>query len=141
MTPQKMESQMSELRYAVEDWRRSRKPSVAMPQELWSAAARLAIEIGVGPVVKALKLHHGRLMRLADQLRSDDKLARIPQQQEVLPSTATFVEVPATTVSKSCSPSLSCILEAEAPGRARLRAQLDNATALDVAAILREFCR
>lgn len=141
MTPHEIESQLGELRRAIEDWRRTRKPSAAMPKELWSAAALLAAEIGVGAVVKALKIDHGKLMRLADQLRSSHKRTRLPQQRENLPSPATFVELSAATVAKSVSAPLSCKLEVESSERGRLRAQLDNATALDVATVLREFAR
>ena len=135
------EPQISELRQAVESWRRSRKSPTAMPKELWSAAALLAVEIGVGPVVKSLKVDHGKLMRLAEQLRSSGRLARAPRQRKVTPALTTFVEIPTTAVAKSFSASLSCMLETESPERGRLRAQLDNITALDVAMILREFAR
>ena len=141
MRPQSIESQLGELRQSVENWRRSHRPPVAMPEELWSAAALLAAKIGVGAVAKALKLDHGKLMKLANQLGSSDKLTRPSQQREVPPTLATFVEVPAATVAKSIGAQLSCKLEVKSPGRGRLRTQLDNATALDVATILREFAR
>jgi hypothetical protein len=140
MTPNATDSQLTELRQAIENWRRSRKPSVAMPEELWSAAVRFAAELGVGPVVKALKIDHGKLLRLVDELCAPGKLAKAPRCQEVQPP-PTFLKVPAATVARTFSGSLSCMLEAESPGRGRVRAKLDNATALDVATILREFAR
>lgn len=139
MTPNATESQLNELRHAVESWRRSRKPPAGMPDHLWSAAALLAAEVGVGIVVKELRIDHGKLMRLAEQLRPTGKLTQHPRQQKGLAPAARFVEVPAATVAKSFSPALSCMFEVESPGRGRLRAQLDGATALEVATILREF--
>lgn len=133
----KTTSQLTELRFAVESWRRSRKPSAGMPDHLWSEAALLASEIGVGNVVKALKVDHGKLMRLAEKMRPCDRLPSPPQQSALSP--AAFMEVPAATVAKSFSTTFSCLFEVESLGRGKLRAQLEGVTALEVATILREF--
>ena len=139
MTPQETELQLAELRDAIEGWRRSHIPTLGMPKELWADAARLAKRLGLGVVVKALKIDHSKLRTLTEAVPAGKKLARAPRSDLSRTSSVAFVEFPTATAASFSPVSLSCLLEVESPSKSRLRAQLDNATALDVAAILREF--
>jgi hypothetical protein len=110
-----------------------------MPKELWADAVRLSKSLGLGVVVKTLKLDHSKLKALTEALPTGKKLARAPRSDMSRTSSVAFVEFPTATAASFSGASLSCLLEVESPSKGRLRAQLDNATALDVAVILREF--
>ena len=139
MTTQQTESQLAVLRDAIETWRRSHIPTLGMPKELWSDAARLAKSVGVGVVVRALKLDHSKLKALTEAVPGK-KLVRASRNDSSSSTSVAFVELSTPTATFS-STALSCLLEVESSEKGRLRAQLDNATAIDVAAILREFAR
>ncbi len=139
MTPQETELQLAELRDAIEGWRRSHIPTLGMPKKLWDDAARLANRLGLRVVVKALKVDHSKLKALTEGVTAGKKLARPPRSGLGRSSAVAFVEVPTATAASFSPASLSCLLEVESSRKGRLRAQLSNATALDVAAILCEF--
>lgn len=140
MKPQQPEQQLSELLDAIESWRRqSKKPTLGMPPEFWADAIGLAKQMGLGPVARTLKLNHGKLKKLVAPQAQAGELTRLVCQKKASSVTPTFVEIPPATVSKGFGSSVSCLLEVESVGRGRLRARIENATAFDVATILRDF--
>ena len=52
-------------RARLERWRKTRPRGVAMPEELWAAAAKLARRHGVYPAARALGLEYNKLKRLS----------------------------------------------------------------------------
>ena len=54
---------LEELRQRFEAWRCSGAKGRRIPEELWDSATELAREIGVNPVVRALRLNYTRLKR------------------------------------------------------------------------------
>jgi len=146
MTAELPDEQITQLRASIEEWRRSRKTLGTMPENLWASATRLAREFGVSEIARALKIDHGKLKRLSGKPVSE--LKRTPKKLVRSSPTAcatppTFLEVKSVecTSSLGLGPSrISCKLEVEKE-QSRLRAQLENVTALDVATIFREFTR
>jgi len=55
------------LRERIERWRSTRTKLWPMPPELWSEAAVLARELGVGPVQRVLKIHHASLRQRVEE--------------------------------------------------------------------------
>lgn len=131
-------NQLDQLRSSIDEWRCSPTSARAMPKELWSAATRIAAELGVGFVAKTLKIDYGKLKRLVGPIASPPVGGLVS-----LPSLGppTFLELSVPTFSETLgSASISCQFEVET-SQSRLCAQLQNASALDVAIILREFAR
>ena len=54
---------LEELQRKFAVWRGNGEKGRRIPEELWSSAAELAREIGVNPVVRALRLDYNRLKR------------------------------------------------------------------------------
>ena len=145
MTADVSDEQITQLRASIQEWRRSRKTLGTMPENLWTSAARLAREFGVGEIARALKIDYGKLKRLSGKPVSKQKCTpkKLVRSSPTVcaATTPTFLEVkPAEITSGLGSPRISCRLELEKE-QSRLRAQLENVTALDVATIFREFAR
>lgn len=137
MTP---ENQIQRLRGSIERWRRSRKSLETMPRESWETATQLAAQLGVGVVARTLKIDHGKLKRLTDRLSSAG--TSVPSPACSPPSGPTFLEISTAALvsNRPDAQTMSCQLEVET-GPARLRAQLENVSAHDVATIFREFVK
>lgn len=126
-------AEVQQLRDTLEEWRGCHCAPTPIPDEIWSRAARLAVEHGVGPVSRELRLDHGKLKRLAEECR-----ALVPTEAE-----AKFIEfrpVPAGQFGQPTSP-LHCLVEVESAAGPRMRAELDGVSPLELAAIFREFAR
>lgn len=57
--------EMERTRARLERWRKRRPRGVAIPEELWAAAAKLARRHGVCPTARALGLEYNKLKRLS----------------------------------------------------------------------------
>jgi hypothetical protein len=55
--------EVERTRARLERWRKTRPRGVAMPEELWAAAAKLARRHGVYPTARALGLEYNKLKR------------------------------------------------------------------------------
>jgi hypothetical protein len=97
---------LEELRGQFEAWRREGRPGRHIPEALWNAAAALAREMGVNPVVRALHLDYVRLKRrVSGQVTSN-------KQASPTPAEPTFVELAVDAV---CGPA-QCVVEFEGRG-------------------------
>ncbi len=97
---------LEELREQFAAWRRERRPGQRIPEALWNAAAALAREIGVNPVVRALHLDYVRLKRrLTGQVAAKRQAAPMPEEP-------TFVELAVEAVSRRAE----CVVEFEGRG-------------------------
>lgn len=126
---------VQQLRLALEKWRREYSAPTAIPDEIWSRAARLAAEQGVGTVARELGLHYGKLKRLTEALGPNEGSAE---------SSVTFVEVrPALVQGEGnvSASSVTCVLELESCSGSRMRANLIGASPLDLAVMFREYSR
>jgi len=116
---------LQELSGRFEDWRRTRRGKVPIPEPLWAAAAELARSHGVCQTSQVLRLEYKKLKQLTDGQ------AGKPVRRRRVPTPATFMELapPLTAAAE-------CVIELEGP-RGKLRIQWKGATAPDLAGLSR----
>src|ERR1044071_8949455 len=117
---------LQELRGRFEDWRRTRRGRLPIPEALWAAAAELARSHGVCQTAQVLRLEYKKLKRL-----TAGQAGRKPGRRRRAPAPATFMELaPLSTAAAEC------VIELEGP-RGKLRIQWKGATAPDLAGLSR----
>jgi hypothetical protein len=111
-----------------ERWRRTRRSGARIPQSLWSAAVHMAKAVGVAQTAKRLRLDYYSLReRVA-------RAATAAPTSDTGPLSA-FLELPAPGTASRCT----CTLELEDDAGVRLRVQLHDGPAPDLAALTRSF--
>jgi hypothetical protein len=115
---------LQELSGRFEDWRRTRRGKLPIPESLWAAAAELARSHGVCQTAQVLRLEYKKLKQL-----TKGEAGSKPVGRRRAPATATFVEL-------APPPAAECVIELEGP-RGRLRIQWKGATAPDLAGLSR----
>jgi hypothetical protein len=117
---------LQELSGRFEDWRRTRRGKLPIPEPLWAAAAELARSHGVCQTAQVLRLEYKKLKQL-----SDGEAGGKPVRRRRAPAPATFMElVPPPAVAAEC------VIELEGP-RGKLRIQWKGTTAPDLAGLSR----
>ena len=115
---------LQELSGRFENWRRTRRGKVPIPEPLWAAAAELARSHGVCQTAQVLRLEYKKLKQLTDgEARSK------PVRHRRAPAPPTFVEL-------APPPAAECVIELEGP-RGKLRIQWKGTTAPDLAGLSR----
>ena len=118
---QTVASALEELRRQFDAWRHEGRPGRHIPEALWNSAAALAREIGVNPVVRALRLDYVRLKR-----RVTGQIAP-KRQASPTPEEPTFVEVAVDAVSRAPE----CVVEFEGQrGKVTMRLAGHNPVAI-----------
>jgi len=117
---------LQELSERFEDWRRTRRGRLPIPEPLWAAAAELARSHGVCQTAQVLRLEYKKLKQL-----TDGEAGSKPARRRRSSAPATFVELapPPTAAAE-------CVIELEGP-RGKLRIQWKGATAPDLAGLSR----
>ena len=117
---------LQQLSGRFEDWRRTRRRKLPIPEPLWAAAAELARSHGVCQTAQALRLEYKKLKQL-----TDGPAGSKPVPRRRAPAPATFMELapPPTAAAE-------CVIELEGP-RGKLRIQWKGSTAPDLAALSR----
>jgi hypothetical protein len=117
---------LQELSGRFEEWRRTRRGKLPIPEPLWAAAAELARSHGVCQTAQVLRLEYKKLKQF-----TDGETGRNPIRRRRAPARATFVELapPATAATE-------CVIELEGP-RGKLRIQWKGAAAPDLAGLSR----
>jgi len=114
------------LRGRFEDWRRTRRGKLPIPETLWAAAAKAARSHGVCQTAQVLRLEYKKLKHLTDREEGGK-----PVRRRRAPAPARFVELaPLPTAAAEC------VIELEGP-RGKLRIQWKGATAPDLAGLSR----
>ena len=114
-----------ELSGRFEDWRRTRRGKLPIPEPLWAAAAELARSHGVCQTAQVLRLEYKKLKQL-----TGGEGGGKPVRRRRAPGPATFVELePPTSVAE-------CVIELEGP-RGKLRIHWKGSTAPDLAGLSR----
>ena len=120
-------TELHQLSRELRRWREQHSAPTPIPDRIWERAAQLARENGVGPISKSLHLDHAKLKRLTGKLAPNGPVATFVEVQSwlgcALPSAA----------------SLCCRVEVHGSGGAVMRAELENASAADLATIFRGF--
>jgi hypothetical protein len=89
-------SDLQELSARFEDWRRTRRGKLPIPEPLWAAAAELARSHGVCRTAQVLRLEYKKLMRLAE-----GEAVRAQVRRSRAPVAGTFF-LPRCTSSSTC---------------------------------------
>src|SRR5271157_2004342 len=117
---------LQELSGRFEDWRRTRRGKLPIPEPLWAAAAELARSHGVCQTAQVLRLEYKKLKQL-----TDGQAGGKPVRHRRAPAPATFMGlVPPPTAAGEC------VIELEGP-RGKMRIQWKGATAPDLAGLSR----
>jgi hypothetical protein len=114
------------VRSRFERWRRTRKSTTPIPEELWSAAVELARRHGINRTAAPLRLDGGKLKRLVLAAGRDSRRSTPPK----------FVELPAPAGMPSGWSVAEYTLELESHNR-KLRIQCKGASATELAALSR----
>ena len=117
---------LQQLSGRFEDWRRTRRGKLPIPEPLWAAAAKLARSHGVCQTAQVLRLEYKKLKQLTDELAGGK-----PVRRRRPPAPATFMELVPPP-----SAAVECVIEMEGP-RGRLRVQWKGTTAPDLAGLSR----
>ena len=117
---------LQELRGRFEDWRRTRRGKLPIPEPLWAAAAELARSHGVCKTAQVLRLEYKKLKRV-----TAGEAGGKPVRRRRAPAPPTFVELAAPPTAAA-----ECVIELEGPRR-KLRIEWKGATAPDLAGLSR----
>lgn len=130
--PKQLEEEIQSLGEELAAWRKLHSAPTPIPTEVWSRAAALALERGVGRISKALRLDYGKLKNLAEL--SNSVPVPVPKSPEV-----TFIEFQAGQI-ESGTQAMSCLIEVEG-AHGLMRADMAGASPLELGTIFREFAR
>ncbi len=119
----KMPARLSRLEKRLTAWRKARTPGQRIPPSIWQAAAKLATEYGLSKTAVTLKLSYVGLRKHVEQARSE------------LPSTPSFVELPASSFPIASE----CKIEWEDGDGAIMRMHLKGGEAPNALALGRDF--
>jgi hypothetical protein len=117
--------ELSGLRARIDEWRKSPKRPLRMPEPLWRAAGRAASVHGLNQVAKALRLDYYNLKKRVDSCQAPDALK------------PAFIEL--GVVPPPVAPKWR--IEMEAPGGAKMTIEFPDPRQLDLTALARAFWR
>ena len=100
------------VRQRIALWRQQRMPGKPMPQQLWTAAAKLARRHGVAPTMRMLGVDYAKLKSLV--------------QRSAPMTSAQFVELAPPASAGQCR------IEIEGPAGARIKIELPAASSADL---------
>jgi hypothetical protein len=115
-------TELQEISSRIEQWRSNRVQRGPMPEALWSLAADLARQHGVGRVSRFLRLDYYSLKARVEA----GNQGSIPVSE----ARPTFIEVPLIAGAE-------CTIELEHPRGPRMRIHLKGASMLDVTSLSR----
>lgn len=125
--PGDVPEEIAGLQRRVEQWRRDRRGREAMPDTLWTLAARAARRFGVARVSRGARLDYYALK---------ERVAALSRQERDGPATGPgFLELTLPMV----VPQPECTLELEHARGGRMRVHLKGAGIPDLAALVRVF--
>lgn len=124
--------ELTSLEKSLREWRAKHHTPTPIPDEVWSGAAGLANQLGVGQVARTLRLDHGKLKRLTEGP------VTVAATTKPLSPMATFVEFQAAQFTQPTS-TLSCALEIESASGGMMRARLEAVSPSDLGTVFRMF--
>jgi hypothetical protein len=128
-------------------WRQGRIAGQAMPEELWSAAADLAVRHSVYAVARSLGLEFSKLKKRLEQRHPELKKRleqRLPKRREALRAgleASGFLELGAEELFGEPAGPTEAVVEVLAPDGARMRISLRGRTAVDLPGLVSAFAR
>jgi hypothetical protein len=126
---------VEQLRQRFVEFRQAHAVRSRLPEELWTAAAKLARRDGITATARALGLDRPSLQKWTDRLepRRSIKARKPPRQQPQ--GTAAFVEL----FAGSTGTRNSCLVEVESRQGGKLRLELRDITPSQLAELIRAF--
>jgi len=124
------DERQEELRQRIDEWRRGLPKRRAMPEDLWSEAARLAAEVGVYRVARATRVNYASLAGRLEEARERESRA----------AGTRFVELRGGQLLATGGVA-GPVLEIEAADGTRLQLRLEAGQSVDVAAVVAAFGR
>lgn len=117
-----VETQLNQLRRRIDAWRGARPRYARMPEALWEEATRLAEELGVTVVERALTLNRAALLRRMEAYEGDNESAA-----------GAFVELPRLPSREGAA------IELEDTTGLRMTLRLPPGETLELAQLVRAF--
>jgi hypothetical protein len=145
--PRKLEG-IEEVQARLAIWRQGRKAGQAMPEELWSAAAELAVRHGVFAVSRSLGLEFNKLKAQVERRHPELKKAaksHPAKRREAAPAAGPagggFLELDASELFGEAASPTEAVVELFTPDGARMRVSLRGRTAVDLPGLVSAFAR
>lgn len=127
------------LRQRFEEFRSTHAVRSRLPEELWSAAAKLARRDGIEATAQALDVDRPSLQKWANRFEPGaEAKPRKPRRQRQArrePAAASFVELLAGNTGGTAS----CLVEVESPRGAKLRLELKAIATSALTELIRAF--
>ena len=127
------------LRRRFEEFRSTHAVRSRLPEELWSAAAKLARRDGIEATAQALDVDRPSLQKWTNRFESGaEAKPRKPRRQRQPrrePAAPSFVELLAGNTGGTAS----CLVEVESPRGAKLRLELKTIATSDLTELIRVF--
>ena len=123
---------LTRLENSLQEWRAQHHRPTPIPDKVWSGAARLANQLGVGQVARALRLDHGKMKRLTGVP------AKAATTTKPLSPVATFVEFQAAQFTQPTN-TIACALEIESAAGGVMRARIEAVSPSDLGTVFRTF--
>jgi hypothetical protein len=126
---------LEELRLRFEEFRSSHRRRERLPEELWAAAAEIAMRRGLNITARALRLDSNNLRKRMGQ-PADLPKAKRSRRKKMLPTApAAFLEL----LAPAASAAASCIVEVESMQGRKLRMELKGLATSEIAQLLHSF--
>ena len=126
---------LEELGVRFEEFRSSHRSRERLPEELWAAAAEIAMRRGLNITARALRLDSNNLKKRMGQQAGLPKVKRGRRKKTMPVASAAFLELLAPVAGAATS----CIVEVDSVQGGKLRMELKGLGTGDIAQLLHAF--
>jgi hypothetical protein len=126
---------LEELGVRFEEFRSSHRSRERLPEELWAAAAEIAMRRGLNITARALRLDSNNLKKRMGQQAGLPKVKRGRRKKTMPVASAAFLELLAPVAGAATS----CIVEVDSAHGGKLRMELKGLGTGDIAQLLHAF--
>jgi hypothetical protein len=126
---------LEELGVRFEEFRSSHRSRERLPEELWAAAAEIAMRRGLNITARALRLDSNNLKKRMGQQAGLPKVKRGRRKKTMPVASAAFLELLAPVAGAATS----CMVEVDSAHGGKLRMELKGLGTGDIAQLLHAF--
>jgi hypothetical protein len=126
---------LEELGVRFEEFRSSHRSRERLPEELWGAAAEIAMRRGLNITARALRLDSNNLKKRMGQQAGLPKVKRGRRKKTMPVASAAFLELLAPVAGAATS----CMVEVDSARGGKLRMELKGLGTGDIAQLLHAF--
>ena len=126
---------LEELGVRFEEFRSSHRSRERLPEELWAAAAEIAMRRGLNITARALRLDSNNLKKRMGQQAGLPKVKRGRRKKTMPVASAAFLELLAPVAGAATS----CMVEVDSVHGGKLRMELKGLGTGDIAQLLHAF--